>query len=98
MRVLIAVSTLVVAGFALNAEVSAFPSNPQTAVTIMDPETVEPGYVLYPPLLGDPSQGLEPRLSSLSLALVWPDRCRGPDSHPTARGNTSRPSYRYPKL
>ena len=57
MRVLIAVLALAVAGFVLNAQVSAFPSNPQTGVTVIDTDKVEPGYVLYTPLLGDPSQG-----------------------------------------
>ena len=57
MRVLIAVLVLVVAGFVLNAQVSAFPSDPRTGVTIIDTDKVEPGYVLYTPLRGDPSQG-----------------------------------------
>ena len=41
----------------LNAPVSSAPSDPKTGVTILDPDQVEPGYVLYTPLLGDPSQG-----------------------------------------
>jgi hypothetical protein len=56
-RVLIAVLLLTVAGLTLNAQVSAYPSDPQFGVTILDTERVEPGYVLYTPLLGDPSQG-----------------------------------------
>ena len=56
-RVLITVLALVVAAFALNAQVSAYPSDPQTGVTIIDADKVEPGYVLYTPLRGDPSQG-----------------------------------------
>lgn len=57
MRFIVALLVLIIASFALNAQASAYPSDPKTGVTIIDPDKVEPGYVLYTPLLGDPSQG-----------------------------------------
>jgi outer membrane protein assembly factor BamB len=56
-RIVTAVLVLIVASFVLNAPVSSAPSDPKTGVTILDIHQVEPGYVLYTPLLGDPSQG-----------------------------------------
>ena len=57
MRALFGLAVLAVAAFVLNAEVHAYPSDPEGGVRILDEDRVEPGYVLYTPLLGDPSQG-----------------------------------------
>ncbi len=48
---------IVVAALAVANSASAFPTQPRTGVTILDQDAVEPGYVLFTPLLGDSSQG-----------------------------------------
>jgi len=48
---------IVVAALAVANAASAYPSQPRTGLTILDESAVEPGYVLFTPLLGDSSQG-----------------------------------------